>query len=90
MFVKGKRTTTDYVQIDVRPDEVFTALVEHIWEGRRPPQAQYINGEGVWESWEALHGSGLTNTYGTASGADQLLQEALKKVQEALRLRDRK
>lgn len=87
MKLAGTRTTTERVTIDINPRKALEALEQILWEKlNRPPGAEEINSNGVWESWtDTGHGSGLTDRYGPACSEQLELDAALKILKKNLR-----
>lgn len=53
---------------------------------KRPGNSEYINKEGVWESWtDTGHGSGLTQYYEDATESQKIVNEAFKTVLDVLK-----
>jgi hypothetical protein len=72
---------TEKVAVQVKPKEILRQL--H-WEWvckNSPCNAEYINKDGIWESWvDTGHGSGLTQYYGEATESQKVINEAFKTV----------
>lgn len=75
MQINGTKTIVERALVEVDPEEVINQLQVR-WKNELPDlprSAEYINHEGVWESWENTHGSGITRHYRSAT-EDEIVQ----------------
>lgn len=71
MIIKGKKTSVDYVEVEVSVPDMVNALIGAIRckHGLNMGDACYVNAKGEIEVWVDGHGSGFTDTHGKASKA---------------------
>lgn len=76
MLIKGTKTRTESIEVDVNPYDLIESINKALREKIIPKElldvdgGAYINSKGVWESWENGHGSGYTTTYREATEAE--------------------
>lgn len=86
MKVRGIKTTSEQVIIDISPKELFDTLKKELLSKIIPSVAQghdavYINGDGHWESWDNGRGSGDTEVYRRAHPAELKAMTLIKEFE---------
>ena len=85
MKVRAEVVDISYREVKVNASEVFKQMqLKWIKEiGRRSDQ--YINRDGIWESWEDTHGSGIYYQHGAASDQEVTIYNAFKLLEEVIK-----
>ena len=82
MIVRGEIVTKpETASVKVDPVGILRQLHwDWVCNNAPSPQAEYINSDGVWESWDDTGGSGLYRRYGDATEHQKAVDAAFKIV----------
>lgn len=75
MKVEAKITKVEYEEVEIDPAEVIQKL-KNKWISESKIKGDYINAEGIWESWIDTHGSGIYKEYEKATDLEKLIYES--------------
>lgn len=88
MKINGTRVTRERVEVEVHPIRMVEALRKALLTDPSfgaPSDAEYINADGVWESWIDTHGSGITTRHGRATPEQIQVMSALDLISKKVR-----
>jgi len=87
MKIKGTVTTIERLDVDVRPEDMFKALVRIAWERAGGHPGQYVNRRGYWETDHGGHGSGFQEQHRKATDVERELIRLLESMRDVTGLR---
>jgi hypothetical protein len=82
--IKAEVKETKHVSVDINPVEILTQL-KNGWKNSLNVKGEYINEDGVWETWYDTHGSGLYETFDAATEEQIEITKAFATVVDVVR-----
>jgi len=85
MRIKAEVVESRTASVNINPVDVLSQL-EQAWKSSTVQKGEYINSEGMWESWyDTGHGSGITNVYNEATAKEKEIMRAFKTIDNVIR-----